>query len=76
MQLQMWICLKRCGYNNEGCGYIQKDVDITYNKKDVDVLKMLFVTKTPQPLRIASIDHRAYQPSTLLTIKPINHQAY
>jgi len=28
MQLQMWICLKRCGYNNEGCGYIQKDVDI------------------------------------------------
>ena len=28
IQLQMWICLKRCGYNNEGCGYIQKDVDV------------------------------------------------
>ena len=34
------------------------------------------VTKTPQPLRIAPIDHKAYQPSSLLTIKPINHRAY
>ena len=49
----------------------------------------LSVTETPQPLRIAPIDHRAYQlstiqpidhqayqPSSLPTIKPINHQAY
>ena len=36
----------------------------------------LLVTKTPQPLRIAPIDHRAYQPSSLSTIEPINHQAY
>ena len=38
------------------------------------------VTKTPQPLRIAPIDkpinHRAYQPSSLLTIEPIDNQAY
>ena len=34
------------------------------------------VIKTPQPLRIAPIDHRAYWPSSLLTIKPIDHQTY
>ena len=34
------------------------------------------VTETPQPLRIAPIDHQAYRPSSLSTIKPINHQAY
>ena len=34
------------------------------------------ITKTPQPLRIAPIDHQAYQPSSLLTIEHINHQAY
>ena len=32
--------------------------------------------KTPQPLRIASIDHQAYQPSSLSIIKIINHWAY
>ena len=36
----------------------------------------LSITKTPQPHRIAPIDHRAYRPSSLSTIKPINHQAY
>ena len=34
------------------------------------------VTKTPQPLRIAPIDHQVYRPSGLSTIKPIDHQAY
>ena len=33
----------------------------------------LSVTETPQPLRIAPIDHQAYQTSSLATIKPINH---
>ena len=33
----------------------------------------LSVTKPPQPLRIAPIDYRAYQPLSLLTIKPIGH---
>ena len=36
----------------------------------------LSVTNTPQRLRIAPIDHRAYQPSSLSTIEPIDHQAY
>ena len=36
----------------------------------------LSVTKTPQPLRIAPIDHQAYRPSSLSTIEPIDHQAY
>ena len=31
------------------------------------------VTETPQPLRIAPIGHRAYQPLSLLTIEPIDH---
>ena len=31
------------------------------------------VTKTPQPLRIAPIGHRAYQPLSLSTIEPIDH---
>ena len=34
------------------------------------------VTKTPQTLRIAPIDHRAYRSSSLLAIEPIGHQAY
>ena len=34
------------------------------------------VTKTPQPLRIAPIDHWAYPPSSLSTSEPIHHQAY
>ena len=34
------------------------------------------VTKTPQPLRIAPIDHWAYRPSSLSTIKPIDYWAY
>ena len=33
----------------------------------------LSVTETPQPLRIAPIDHQAYRPSSLLTIEPIEH---
>ena len=32
--------------------------------------------ETPQPLRIAPIDHHTYQPSSLSTIEPIDHQAY
>ena len=36
----------------------------------------LSVTEIPQPLRIALIDHRAYQPSSLSTIEPFYHQAY
>ena len=36
----------------------------------------LSVKKTPQPLRIAPINHQAYQPSSLLTIEPIDHRAY
>ena len=36
----------------------------------------LSVTETPQPLKIAPIGHRAYQPLSLLIIEPINHQAY
>ena len=36
----------------------------------------LSVTKTPQHLRIAPIDHRAYRPSSLLTIELIDHQVY
>ena len=35
----------------------------------------LSVTKTPQPLRIALINHQAYQPSSLSTIEPIDHRA-
>ena len=34
------------------------------------------VTETPQPLRIAPIVHQAYRPSSILTIKSIDHQAY
>ena len=34
------------------------------------------VTKTPQPLRIAPIDHWSDQPLSLSTIKPIDQQAY
>ena len=34
------------------------------------------VTETPQPLRIAHIDHQTYWPLSLLTIEPINHWAY
>ena len=34
------------------------------------------VTKTPKPLKIAPIDHQAYQPSGLSTIEPTDHQAY
>ena len=34
------------------------------------------VTKTPQPLRIAPIDHQAYRPSSLSTIEPIDHRVY
>ena len=36
----------------------------------------LSITKTPQPLRIAPINHWAYLPSSLSTIEPINHRAY
>ena len=36
----------------------------------------LSVTKTPQPLRIAPINHWAYWPSSLSTIEPIDHRAY
>ena len=35
----------------------------------------LSVTKTLQPLRIASIEHQAYQPLSLSTIIPVDHQA-
>ena len=34
------------------------------------------VTETPQPLRIAPIDHRAYQTLSLSTIELIDHWAY
>ena len=43
---------------------------------DVRLSVHLSVTKTPQPLRIAPINHRAYGPSSQSTIKPIDHQAY
>ena len=33
----------------------------------------LSVTETPQPLRIAPVGHRAYQPLSLSTIEPIDH---
>ena len=36
----------------------------------------LSVTKTPQPLRFAPINHQAYQPLSLSTIDPSDHQAY
>ena len=45
-----------------------------YNRKCLSVC--LSNTETPKPLRIAPIDHQAFQPSCLLSIKPINHQAY
>ena len=36
----------------------------------------IFSRETPQPFRIAPIDHWAYRPSSLLTIKPIDHWDY
>ena len=72
LQIQMWTCLKSFGYDNEECGYIQKDVDI---------MRKIGIHLLPKPLSLSELllltikpmDHQAYGPSSLTTIKPIDH---
>ena len=52
------------------------DFSVTKATLESEMSVSTSITKTPQPLIIAPIDHRAYQPLSLSTIDLIDHQAY